>query len=33
MRAVIVPVDGPVVPLDLPDEGSALEVLQSAVGG
>jgi hypothetical protein len=33
MRAVVVPAEGPVVPLDLPDEGSALEVLQAAVGG
>jgi hypothetical protein len=33
MRAVVIPVEGPVVPLDLPDEGSALEVLQAAVGG
>src|SRR5262245_37888399 len=33
MRAVVVPVEGPVVPLDLPDEGSALDVLQAAVGG
>jgi len=33
MRALVVPVEGPVVPLDLPDEGSALDVLQAAVGG
>jgi hypothetical protein len=33
MRAVVIPVEGPVVPLDLPDEGSALGVLQTAVGG
>jgi hypothetical protein len=33
MRAVVVPVEGPVTPLEIPDEGSALDVLQSAVGG
>jgi hypothetical protein len=33
MRAVVVPVEGPVVPLDLPHEGSAPNVLQAAVGG
>jgi hypothetical protein len=32
MRAVLVPVEGPVVPLDIPDE-NALGVLQAAVGG
>jgi hypothetical protein len=33
MRAVVIPVEGPVMSLDLPDSGSALDVLQSAVGG
>ena len=32
MRAVVVPVEGPVVPLDIPDK-NALGVLQSAVEG